>query len=92
MKRNALGILIGTALVATLAGCDVNQTKEGDVTLPKYDVSKTQDGNITAPAYEVTPPEVSVRTEPRTVEVPVVRTEERQINVPNVDIKTPPDK
>jgi uncharacterized lipoprotein len=92
MLKKSLNLIAASLLLGGLVACDVNQTKEGDVTLPKYDVNKTQDGNVTAPAYDVTPPDVTVSKEQRTVEVPTVKTEERQITVPNVDVKPAPDR
>lgn len=79
--RNRVAVL---ALVAggafALAGCEVDQTKEGDVTLPEFEVSQTREGNVTLPAYEVTTPDVTV--EEKTVE----------ITVPDVDVKTASEK
>lgn len=49
-----------------LAGCKVKQTQEGE--LPKV---KATGGQL--PAYDVKGPDVSVTTEPRTVEVPKVK-------------------
>ena len=92
MLKKSLNLFAASLLLGGLAACDVNKTKEGDVTLPKYDVKKTQDGNVTAPGYDVTPPDVTVTKEQRTVEVPTVKTEERQITVPNVDVKPAPDR
>lgn len=51
-----------------LAGCDVEQTEEGD--MPEVDV---KGGNL--PEYEVDVPEVVVGTEERTLDVPVVAVE-----------------
>jgi hypothetical protein len=73
-----MALVAGGALA--LAGCDVDQTKEGDVTLPAYEVSKTQEGNVTLPAYEVTTPDITV--EEKTVEV----------TVPDIDVKTAAEK
>ena len=87
MVNKALGIPAALFALFAIAGCDVDKTQEGNVTVPKYDVEKTQEGNVTAPRYEVTPPEVTVNKEQRTVEVPTVKTEERQVTVPDVDVK-----
>lgn len=88
--------LISTSLLFTagLAACDVNQTKEGDVQMPKYEVEKTQEGNVELPKVEVTPPDVDVKKEEKTVTVPDVdvKKEEKTITVPDVDINTPKDK
>ena len=92
MTHRSLGICTALASLLLMVGCDVDKTKEGDVTLPKYDVQKKQEGNVTAPQYEVTPPEVTVNKEQRTVEVPTIKTEERQITVPDVDVKPAQEK
>jgi uncharacterized lipoprotein len=92
MLKKSINLFAASLLLGGVAACDVDKTKEGDVTLPKYDVKKTQDGNVTAPQYEVTPPDVTVTKEQKTVEVPTVRTEERQVTVPDVDVKPAPDK
>ena len=63
-----------------LAGCEVEKTKDGDVTLPAYDVSKTRDGNVTVPTYEVTTPEVTVQEK------------KVEVTVPDVDVKTASEK
>ena len=90
--KKALSIALGSILLVGLTGCDVDKTKEGNVTIPKYEVTKTQEGSVTAPQYDVTPPQVSVGTDQKTVVVPTVKTEERQITVPTVDVKPAPDK
>jgi hypothetical protein len=77
---------------AGLVACDVDKTKEGDVTMPKYEVEKTKEGNVDLPKYDVTPPEVTVKKEEKTVEVPTVKTEEKKITVPDVDITPAKDK
>jgi hypothetical protein len=77
-----------TTFIIVLTGCDVEQTREGDVTLPAYEVSKTRDGNLTLPEYEVTTPEVTVETKEIEVEVPTVTTEKKTVTVPDVDVKT----
>ena len=65
-------IIIVLAAAGGLAACDVDQTKNAQ--LPDVDVNATG-GQL--PEFNVTPPEVSVGTENRTVEVP------------NVDVKVP---
>jgi uncharacterized lipoprotein len=88
-------LVIAAAAVATVLGlsaCDVRKTQEGSVTAPKYDVTKTQDGNVTVPKYDVTAPDVKVGSKEETVKVPTVKTEERKIAVPTVDVKTGQEK
>ncbi|MGE5866040.1 MAG: hypothetical protein ACM32J_13205 [Rhizobacter sp.] len=68
MNKSILMISALTAGCLGLAGCDVNKTQEGDVTVPKYE--KTQEGNVTMPKYEVTPPDVKVETKEKTITVP----------------------
>jgi hypothetical protein len=74
------------------SGCEVEKTKDGDVTLPKYDVTKTQEGNVTVPSYEVTTPDVSVQEKKVDVTVPKVTTEKTTITVPDIDVKTAGEK
>ncbi|HYD36013.1 MAG TPA: hypothetical protein VEA60_00245 [Allosphingosinicella sp.] len=68
MKKFA--ILLAAA--AGLAACDVDQTKNAQ--LPDVDVNVS---GGQAPEFNVTPPEVSVGTENRTIQVP------------DVDVKVP---
>jgi uncharacterized lipoprotein len=65
-------ILIVLAAAGGLAACDVDQTKNGQ--LPDVDVNVTG-GQV--PEFNVTPPEVTVGTENKTIEVP------------DVDVKVP---
>ena len=89
MVRPIFTTFLTLASLSLVAGCDVDKTKDGDITLPKYE--QTQEGNVTPPQYEVTPPEVSVQQEQRTVQVPTVKMEERQVTVPDVDVKPAPE-
>ena len=68
MKKSLVLIASG-ALSISLAGCDVEKTQEGE--MPKVEVTGGQ-----IPKYDVDAPEVDVKTEKRTVEVPVVDVEE----------------
>ncbi len=65
-------IMLAGASVLGLAACDVDQTKNAQ--LPDVDVNVS---GGQAPEFNVTPPEVTVGTENRTVEVP------------DVDVKVP---
>jgi uncharacterized lipoprotein len=65
-------ILILLAAAGGLAACDVDQTKNAQ--LPDVDVNVT---GGQAPEFNVTPPEVTVGTENKTIEVP------------DVDVKVP---
>ncbi|HYJ84099.1 MAG TPA: hypothetical protein VEW26_14800 [Allosphingosinicella sp.] len=62
------------AAAGGLAACDVDQTKNGQ--LPDVDVDVNATGGQ-LPEFNVTPPEVSVGTENKTVQVP------------DVDVKVP---
>ena len=64
--KNTLGIILASSCLA-LAGCDVDQTKEGE--MPDVDVNASG-GQL--PEYNVTGPEVNVGTENKTVQVPTV--------------------
>lgn len=68
MKKSLMLIALG-ALSIGITGCDVEQTKEGD--MPEVDV---KGGKL--PEYDVDAPNVDVKTEKRTVEVPTVDVEE----------------
>jgi hypothetical protein len=81
----ALGVL-------GLTGCDVKKTQEGNVTAPKFEVTKKQDGDVTLPKYDVTTPDVKVGSKEATVTVPTVKTEEKKIEVPTVDVTTGKEK
>jgi uncharacterized lipoprotein len=70
MKKIAL--ILAAASGLGLAACDVDQTKNAQ--LPDVDVNATG-GQL--PEFNVTPPEVSVGTENKTVQVP------------DVDVKVP---
>jgi predicted RecA/RadA family phage recombinase len=78
--------------VILTSGCEVEKTKDGDVTLPKYDVTKTQEGNVTVPSYEVKTPDVTVEEKKVEVTVPKVTTEKETITVPDVDVKPASEK
>ena len=81
----AVGVLVAVGCVA-LSGCDVDQTKEGE--MPKVEVNASG-GQL--PEYNVQGPEVKVGTENTTVTVPEVQvgTEEKKVEVPKVDVDTP---
>jgi len=92
MLKKSLSITTAVLLAAGLAACDVEQTQEGSVDLPKYEVTKTEEGHIQAPKAEVTPADVDVKTEEKTVEVPTIEKEERKVDVPDVDVNMPKDR
>jgi hypothetical protein len=83
---------IAAAAALGLSACDVKKTQEGSVDLPKYDVKKTQDGQVTPPKYDVTAPDVKVGSKETTVNVPTVKTEEKKVEVPTVDVTTAKEK
>jgi hypothetical protein len=70
--------VVAGAFVA--AGCDVDKTKDGNVTLPQYEVSKTKEGDVTLPEYKVTTPDVTVGEK------------KVEVTVPTVDVKTADEK
>lgn len=90
--RKSIITLSSIALASTflLAGCDVEKTQEGNVTLPKYE--KTQEGSVTMPKYDVTAPSVVVGTTEKQVEVPTVTTETKTITVPVIGVQTADEK
>jgi hypothetical protein len=91
---NAKILLTGVAAAVALglAGCDVEKTQEGNVTVPKYEVTKKQEGDVTVPKYDVTAPDIDVNKKQAEVTVPKVTTEKETITVPDVDIKTGKEK
>lgn len=86
--RSELTILaIAGLLVLPLGGCRVQQTEEGD--MPDVDV-EARGGEM--PEYEVEPAEIEIKGEKKTIKVPTdidVTMEEREIIVPDVDVRRP---
>jgi hypothetical protein len=82
-------VTLASAGLFVLAGCDVDQTQEGR--LPDVDVDVAE-GQL--PEYDVDGPDIDVGTREEQVEVPTgidVETEERTIEVPDVDVDLPND-
>jgi hypothetical protein len=92
MLKTTLTAAIVSAGVLGLTGCDVKKTQEGSVTAPKFEVTKKQDGDVTLPKYDVTTPDVKVGSKEATVNVPTVKTEQRKVEVPTVDVTTAKEK
>lgn len=74
MNRHHL-VMAAAGLALALGACDVQQTEEGE--LPEVEV---KGGNM--PEYDVDAPDVDVKTETRTIEVPVVDVEEADAGQP----------
>lgn len=92
IKNRSVLLAFAFAALTALVGCDVEKTREGNVTLPKYEVEKTKEGNVTLPKYDVTTPDVNVGTKETEVTVPKITTEKETIKVPTIDIKTADEK
>ena len=92
MLKTALAIAIVSIGALGLSACDVKKTQEGNVTVPKFEVNKTQEGNVTLPKYDVTPPTVSVTTTEKTLTVPTVKTEEKSVELPKIEVTTGKEK
>ena len=92
MFKQSLTVASALFLAAGLAACDVEQTKEGNVDLPKYEVEQTQEARVDLPRYDVDAPDVDVNKKEKIVEVPTVGTEEKRVEVPDVDINMPKDE
>ena len=92
MFRATLAIAIVSIGALGLSACDVKKTQEGNVTVPKFEVNKTKDGDVTLPKFDVTPPTVSVTTTEKTITVPTVKTEEKSIELPKVQVTTGKEK
>ncbi len=84
MSRTILPWIAASVLALTLAGCKVEQTREGR--MPDVDVSVTPG---VMPEYDVRGPDVDVGTTTRTITVPEVTTTEREVTVPDVDVTMP---
>ncbi len=86
MRLRIMPWLAASALALALAGCKVEQTKEG--TMPDVDV-QVKPG--TAPEFDVKPVDVDVNMTTKTVTVPDVdvNTQEKVISVPDVDVTAP---
>jgi len=81
--------LIASAFMFSAIGCDVEQTREGE--LPDVDVDVSADAGQ-LPAYDVDAPDVDIDMEKKKVMVPKVVMEEETISVPDVDVELPKDK
>ena len=86
MLKKSIALAAITISAVGLSACDVEKTKEGNVTVPKYELEQKQAGNVTAPEYNVKTPDVTVSKEEKTVEVPTIEKEEKKVEVPNVDV------
>jgi uncharacterized lipoprotein len=92
MLKQSLSTALASMAILGLAACDVQKTQEGSVTVPKYQVEKKQEGNVTMPKYDVKTPDVALKKEEKTVEVPTVKKEEKTIDVPKVEVTPAKDK
>lgn len=85
MYRNASKLFVAIGLSAFAFGCEVEQTREGE--MPEVEVREGQ-----LPAYDVDTAEIETGTRTDTVEVPEIRTREEQVEVPTVDIRMPDEQ
>ena len=92
MLKTTLAIALVSIGALGLTACDVKKTQEGNVTVPKFEVNKTKEGDVTLPKFEVTPPTVNVTTTEKTITVPVMKTEEKSIELPKVQVTTGKEK
>jgi hypothetical protein len=92
MFKTTLSVALVTLGVLGLSACDVRQTQEGSVTLPKYEVEKTKEGNVTLPKYDVTTPDVKVGTTEKTVTVPTITTTEKKVEMPTISVTSGSEK
>lgn len=86
MKKSILCSGLAGVLSFAFIGCDIEQTREGE--MPNVEVEGGQ-----MPAYDVDAPDVDVTTEQEKVTVPDVDVdmEEKTIEVPKVDVDLPED-
>jgi hypothetical protein len=92
MLKKSIALAIVTISAIGLSACDVEKTREGNVTVPKYELEQKQAGNVTAPDYDVKTPDVAVTKEEKTVEVPKIEKEEKKVEVPDVDVTPAKEK
>jgi hypothetical protein len=92
-RRFSLSLLAAAGLLMLGAGCDVEQTEEGDVSLPEYEVEQTEEGNLDMPEYDVDTADVDV--DPGNMpEYELVQTEEGEapsVTVEEADAGAPGD-
>ncbi|MFG0267003.1 MAG: hypothetical protein ACF8AM_17915 [Rhodopirellula sp. JB055] len=69
MNKTFLMTLLSASLAFATTGCDVEQTREGE--LPTMDVDVEGDSGK-LPEFDVDPPEVDVRMEEQTIKTPDV--------------------
>ncbi len=84
MLHKLLNSSLAIALSFAIAGCDVDQTREGE--LPDADVS-VEPGQM--PSYDVDGPEVDLDMEESEVLVPDVEMKEKTIETPDLDVTLP---
>ena len=86
--RGATHLLVAFGLAIGATGCDVDQTREGE--LPEVEMREGQ-----LPEYDVDTAEVDVTTRPDTVNVPDVDVDvdsrSETVRVPDVDVTMPDD-
>jgi hypothetical protein len=92
MLRKSISIAILPLFAFGVTACDVQKTQEGNLSMPKYEVAKKQDGDVTVPKYKVETPDVAVKTEEKTIDVPTIKKEEKTIEVPRVEVTPAKDK
>jgi DUF4097 and DUF4098 domain-containing protein YvlB len=87
MKKTFLTTSLAAIFTFAMVGCDVEQTREGE--LPTVDID-----NGEMPAYDVDVPDINVSTKESKISVPDVdiSMEEKTITTPSVDIDLPKDK
>lgn len=86
-----LSLILTLAFPLLVAGCDVEQTRDGE--LPGLDVDVRGDpGHV--PAYDVEGPDVDMSMEESMISVPDVDVdmEEKTVKTPNVDVTLPDDE
>lgn len=92
MLKTAIATAVVSLSVLGLSACDVDKTKEGNVTVPKYELEKKQAGNVTTPEYNVKTPDVAVTKEEKTVDVPTIEKQEKKVDVPKVEVTPAKEK
>lgn len=82
-------VVAGLVTIGTmgLSACDVDKTREGNITMPEYEVKKTQEGDVTVPKFDVNAPEVNVIPKEKVIEVPTIQMEKKTVEVPTIDIE-----
>ena len=86
-RKKAAFLLSAALFTVGASGCKITKTQDGE--MPDVDV-KVKGGQV--PKYDVKGPKVEVKTKTEEVRVPTdvdVKTEKREVKLPEVEVKPP---